>query len=183
MTRLAWLAALSLLAACTEAPTASPELNTHLLTAGDLPQGFADYTPPQTDRPKSDRPECEEALNRLEIEVVPPEARAAFISADGTIVQHVVRRGIADIGPLDQCGSFSLTYPDGMTATETVEVRSIDPWSAEIVADFGALSTRNRLTVITAGDRVAIVSIVTPDGAEDSLVDTVVGKARAKLSR
>jgi hypothetical protein len=166
-----------------------------LLTEADLPMGFRAHKPESTDRPTSDHPDCENTLHSLEIAGPPPsatEARTAFMAEDGTIVQHVVRlypddgadaalRDAARI--LAGCTTFELRYPDGMTMTESVNtLTSTDNrWTGDVVADTGALSVHNRLTLLSAGKRLAILSIVTADQADDNLVATITNAARAKL--
>ncbi|MFD9739756.1 hypothetical protein [Umezawaea sp. NPDC059074] len=170
-------------------PTPDPGLSDRLLTTGDLPAGYTKHRPEPQDRPKSDHPECEEVLHDLEIATTVREARDAFQSADGTIVQHIVRdRGgptLADTAAtLTGCAQFTLTYPDGMTGTETVTTLSTTPtrWSGEVIADLGALVVHDRLTVLVEGDRTAVLSVVTPDGADESFVAGLVDTAHAKLT-
>ena len=170
-------------------PAPDPVLSDRLLTAGDLPAGFVKHRPAPQDRPKSDHPECEEVLHDLEIATSAREAREAFQSEEGTVVQHIVRErsgpALAEAAAtLNGCTRFTLSYPDGMTGTESVTTLSSIPtrWTGEVVVDLGPLVVHDRLTVLTEGDRTAVLSVVTPDGADESFVSGLVDTARARLT-
>jgi hypothetical protein len=184
-------------AACTSTVKSTPRpvdpgLSSRLLTEADLPSGFRAFTPASTDRPKSDRPDCEAALHDLEIAKGDVEARAAFTTDGGTGVQHIVRAYPGDgaraalrsaTATLRTCDRFTLRYPDGLTATESVVERSAadDEWTGDVVVDMGSLVLHDRLTVFVAADRLTVLSVVTPDGPAADLTDPLVAKVRAKL--
>jgi hypothetical protein len=171
-------------------------LASRLLTQADLPGGFRGYSPDSTDRPTSDRPDCENTLQSLEIDGPPPgatEARTTFMADDGTSIQHVVRQ-YSDDGAnttlrdasrvLANCRKFELRYADGTTMTSSVETLTStdDRWTGNVIVDADALSLHNRLTLLSAGNRLAVLSIVTPDQVDEDLVATLTDVAQAKLN-
>lgn len=167
-----------------------------LLTRADLPAGFRDYKPEPTDRPTSDRADCEDTLNSLEIAGPPPaatEARTAFNADDGTTVAHIVRQypnngaktTLRDASRiLADCGTFELRYGDGTTTTMSVETLTStdDRWTGNVIADTSAMSIHNRLTLLSAGSRLAILSIVTADQVDDDLAASLTDAAQTKLN-
>lgn len=178
-----------------------PGLQDLLLTVTDLPAGFAAATPEAPQRIESDRPDCADTLQALEVEPNRDpkvrEERAFFRNAELIAVQEVVRqyqsadRAVAEFtritALLPGCTNFHVHFPnDGLKFAETVTPVSAvtttnTSWAADVDVTTQGSTVSSRLILLHRGPLLAVVSIFTPFGAQPPLVDQALQAADRRL--
>lgn len=178
-----------------------PRLPDLLLTVADLPAGFAATAPESPQKIESDRPDCANTLQALEVEPNRDpgvqEGRAFFRNAELAAVQEVARRyQSADRASaeftritalLTGCPNFRVRFPhDGLEFAETVTPVSTSTttntaWAAEVNVTAQGSTVSSRLILLRRGPLVAVVSVFTPFGAKPALVDQALRAADRRL--
>jgi hypothetical protein len=173
-----------------------------LLTGADVPAGYQDDTFTDYGPTSSSNSACMSTLNDLELHddnsATVHQARAFFaLSQSGPWLLEVLRSYPANNAAatfnsvtslLSHCGTFTIHWPDGTSATETVAPSGSvgvgdQSWSAHTTVQETAFTTAENMVVARVGGTLVIVSEVgsptsPPFGETSGVVSTAVAKLR-----
>ncbi|MEU5973215.1 hypothetical protein [Streptomyces sp. NPDC047315] len=161
----------------TARPTAA-DLTRALLSTAQLPAGYVKTILKNDPPTRSSRPDCVQRLNSLEIHrTTAPgsiEARVAFAqSSSGPFLQQVLRwypgtttarRQLeAAASALAGCGTYTLTWPDGDQARQTVTPHGSaglgsESWHATVSVTYEAVTVRETLVLVVVRNSLVVLS-------------------------
>ncbi|MEU9606251.1 hypothetical protein [Streptomyces sp. NPDC048057] len=183
------------------APTTGA-LTRALLSTAQLPAGYTKTILKNDPPTRSSRPDCVQRLNALEIHrtTVPGsvEARVAFAqSSSGPFLQQVLRwypgartarRQLdAAAGALAGCGTYTLTWPDGDQARQTVTPHGsagvgTASWHATVSVTYEAVTVRETLVLVVVRDSLVILShLGSPQAPSRAQTLSLAAKAAARV--
>ncbi|MEW1545283.1 hypothetical protein [Streptomyces tsukubensis] len=158
-------------------PPSAAELSGSLLPTSRLPAGYIRTTLPSYPPNRSGRPDCVQRLNSLELNRTTypgaVESRAAWAqSRTGPFLQEVLRwypkgaaRARADNAAraLAGCGTYTLAWPDGDTAQQTVT--PLGPagigeksWHATVTVKYAAATVEETLVLVVVRNCLIVLS-------------------------
>jgi hypothetical protein len=156
-------------------PLTDAVLASALLQLNDAPDGYREAKPQPKENRQSDQPQCMTALDSLEIDrPTQPGAQFAnvlFVSPDHASALREILRAYPSGGAagalsvpaavLANCPRFTVTYPDGMVSTASVQVTSSDAahLSLRVTAQSGSdITTRDNMRAQLVGEVLIVVS-------------------------
>ncbi|QDY79018.1 sensor domain-containing protein [Streptomyces qinzhouensis] len=158
-------------------PPSAARLTSALLTTGRLPAGYVRTTLPNQPPNRAGRPDCVQRLNSLELNRTTypgaVESRASWAqSRTGPYLQEVLRwypkgaaRAQADNAArvLAGCGTYTLSWPDGDTAQQTVT--PLGPagigersWHAKVTVKYAAVTVEETLVLVVVRNCLIVLS-------------------------
>jgi hypothetical protein len=168
-----------------------------LLQLSDAPDGYTQTTPRPNEHPQSDQPQCLTAISSLEIDrpAQPGAAFAqiAFTSPDHTTALQEILRGYPSGGAsgalsvpaavLANCPRFTLTYPDGTSLTESVQVVSSDAvhLSLRVTAQGSGVVVRDNMRAQLVNDILVVVSYAGPAAPDSNQTQAMMTTALHRL--